>query len=128
MKHTTDGIQITQPYEVSGAFVSATATLANGTATSLITGDADYYLDLVEIMFSSTSTVALGTANFSITLINDGETYRTFAMGEGQDVVQCTFPAPLRQNVKNTPWNIDMDDVTGTSVNVAATFVKKSRQ
>ena len=127
MKHTTDGIQITQPYEVGGAFVTATATLTTGTATSLVTGDADYYLDLVEIMFSSTSTVALGTANFSIALINDGETYRTFAMGEGQDVTQAIFPAPLRQNVKNTPWNIDMDDVTGTTVNVAATFVKKNR-
>ena len=128
MKKTTDGIQIVQPFEVSGAFVSAAATLTTGTATSLATGDADYYLDLVEIMFSSTSTVALGTANFSIALINGGETYRTFVMGEGQDVVQCTFPAPLRQNEKNTPWNVDMDDVTGTTVNVYATFVKKNRQ
>ena len=127
MKHTTDGIYITQPYEVGGAFVSATATLTTGTATSLVTGDADYFLDLVEIMFSSTSTVALGTANFSIALINDGETYRTFSMGEGQDVTQALFPAPLRQNAKNTPWNVDMDDVTGTTVNVAATFVKKNR-
>ena len=127
MKHTTDGIQVIQPYEVSGAFVTASASLTNGTAASLVTGDSDYYLDLVEIMLSSTSTVALGTANFSIALINDGTTYRTFVMGEGQDVVQCTFPAPLMQNVKNTPWNVDMDDVTGTTVNVAATFVKRNR-
>ena len=48
-------------------------------------------------------------------------------MGEGQAVIQCTFPAPLRQNTKNPPWNIDMDDITGTTVNVHATFVKKNR-
>ena len=127
MKHTTDGIYVTQPFEVSGAFVTASASLTNGTSATLVSGDSDYYLDLVEIMFSSTSTVALGTANFSIALKNDGSTERTFVMGEGQDVIQCTFPAPLRQNAKNTNWVVDMDDVSGTTVNVYATFVKKNR-
>ena len=126
-KMTSDGIQVFQMYEVSAAFVSASASLTTGTAVSLLVGDADYFLDLVEIMFSTTSTVTLGTVNFNIDLINDGTIYRTFSTGEGQDVVQLIFPAPLRQNTKNTPWKVDMDDVTGTTVNVAATFVKKSR-
>ena len=127
MKHTTDGIYITQPYEVSGAFVSASVSLTTGTATSLISGDADYYLDLVEIMLSTSSTVALGTSDFSVAIINDGTTYRSFSLGGGQNDIQLLFPNPLRQNTKNTPWNVDMDDITGTTVNVYATFVKKNR-
>lgn len=114
-------------HDVRGAIVTASATLTNGTATSLVAGDADYFLDLVEVQLSTGSTVALGTATAGIDLKNDGTTIRHIDIPEG-GTVQLKFDVPLPQITKNTPWVLDLDDITGTTVRVDAIFIKKSGQ
>ena len=111
------------PFDVRGATVTAAATLTNGTATSLIAGDADYLLDIVEITFSTGTTVALGTATAGIDLINDGTVVRHIDLAEGGPN-QLRFDVPLKQLTTNTPWIVDMDDVTGTTVRINATIIK----
>lgn len=108
-------------HDSRGALVSAAATLTTGTATSFLAGDADYMLDLVEITLSNNTTVAGGV--IGVSLINDGTTIKTFSVQPGTN--QFVFDAPLRQNTKNTPWNLDMDDVTGNTIVVEGTFIKK---
>jgi hypothetical protein len=126
MKYDYDGNLMTAHYDVRGGIVTANATLTTGTATSLIAGDADYMLDLVEMTFSTGSTVALGTATFGVDLINDGTVVRHFDMFDG-GVEQVVFDPPLPQITKGTPWNLDMDDVTGTTLKVGATLSKRRK-
>lgn len=123
MKHDTQGRQFVALHDVRGAIVTANATLSSGTAASLIAGDADYFLDIVEIQFSTGSTAALGTATAGVDLINDGTVIRHIDVPEG-GTVQLKFDVPLKQITKNTPWNLDMDDLTGTNVSVGATLIK----
>lgn len=106
-------------HDVRGALVSAVATLTTGTAGTLINGDADYFLDIVEITMANNSTVAA-----AVDLKNDGTTVRSISV-PANGTVQLTFDAPLRQETKNIPWVLDMEDITGTSVTVGATLIKQ---
>lgn len=105
-------------HEVRTALESAAATLSTGTATSLRAGDADYFLDLIEVTLSNNSTVGASVA-FKV----DGTTLKTIQVGAG-NTTQLRFDAPLAQPVKGVPWLVDMEDITGTEVTVEATFIK----
>lgn len=124
-KQTTDGIQVMQFYEVQGAIVSASVSLTTGTAAILIAGDSDYFLDLVKITGSTTSSIAAGTAGFNIALLQDGSTMANYPFGN-QPLIDIDYFPTLRQNTKNLPWVVDMDDVTGGTVNFTAFFIKRS--
>ena len=105
-------------HEVRGGLVTANASLTTGTSTILIAGDADKFLDIVEISLANDSTVAV-----HVDLTNDGTTIRGIDIPV-TNTVQLYFDAPLKQITKNTPWNIDMGDITGTTVMVGATLIK----
>lgn len=107
------------PYEVRGACVSASASITTGTNGVLLTGDADYRLDLVEVSFSNNSTVAA-----SLSLKDDGTTVRTINVPIG-GMVQLKFPIPLEQNAAGGDWTLDMEDITGTTVGAQAVFIKR---
>lgn len=112
--------EVINMYEVRSGIYTAAASLAGSQVTSLIPGDADYFLDLVEIMMSNNSTVAVG-----VNLKNDGSVVRNFQIPAGA-TIQVDFECPLTQWVKNTPWTLQMDDVTGTTVTVGATVIKNN--
>lgn len=116
----TRGREIIALHDVRGALVSANASLTNGTAGNLISGDADSFLDIVEISLALSTTVAGATVD--VDLINDGTIVRTFTVPGG--TVQINFDTPLKQITKNTPWKVDMTDVTGSPVAVGATLIK----
>ena len=122
----SDGNLLTSHYTVRDGIVTANATLTTGTSTSLIAGDSDYFLDIVEITFANSSTVALGNAVVGVDIINDGTVVRHIDMVDG-GTEQLTFVTPLKQIVKNTPWMVDMDDVTGTTVKVGAHLIKRNK-
>lgn len=119
MKHDNEGRQFIALHDVRSAVRSASASLSTGTAVTLLAGDADYFLDIVELSFANNS-----TASASVVLSNDGTTIRTLQIGAGTS--QLRFDVPVRQAVKNTPWILDMEDVTGTSVVVDAVLIKAS--
>lgn len=118
MKHDLEGRAFIAMHDVRGALVSASASLANGTAATLVAGDTDYFLDIIEMTLGNNSTVAA-----SVVLKNDGTTIRTLSV-PANGTVQLTFDAPLRQATKNTPWIADMEDITGTTVSVDAVLIK----
>lgn len=113
------GRQFVAHHDVRNAIYSASATLSTGTATSLIAGDSGYFLDIIELTAANNSDVAV-----SVTLTNDGTTIRTVGVPAGS-TTQLRFDVPLKQQTKNTPWIVDMGDITGTTVTVEAYLIKK---
>ena len=120
MKTDLQGRQFIAHHDVRDALVSASASLSTGTAGTFLAPQADYFLDLIEVTLSNNSTV---TAR--VELKTDGTTMRTVSIAAGSSV-QLFFDAPLRQQTKNTAWMADMEDITGTTVVVEGTFMRKS--
>ena len=111
-------VSLTRPFVVRGACVTASATLTNGTNTTLLTGDSAYKLDLVEISISNTSTVAV-----PVTLKDDGTTVRNFNIPLS-GTVQANYSIPLPQSAAGGIWSVDTADDTNTTINVEAIFIK----
>lgn len=107
-------------HEVRGAVVTAYATVTSGTPTVLDPGDADYFTDIVEIQLSNNSTVAVG-----VDLFQDGTKIRHFEL-PANTTFEVDYIVPLKSVTKNVPWLIDMPDITGTTVEVAAKLIKKT--
>lgn len=118
-KVDSQGRNFIRLHDVRGALVTASASLTTGTAATFITGDADYFLDLAEVTMANNSTVSA-----TIILTNDGSTVRSFEV-PAANTLHLKFDAQLPQPVKNTPWGIDMNDITGTTVSVGAIFIRK---
>ena len=113
------GRPVTTPYQVRDLVVTAYVTVTSGTPTTLLAGDADHFLDLLEISCATDSTVA--ATNFLLT--DDSTTVRGFDIPVS-GTVELKFPVPLPQGAKNSTWRVDMEDVTGTTLQVGALFVK----
>ncbi len=107
-------------HEARNALVSATVSVSSGTASSLIAGDAELFLDIVEISFANNSTVGAAVA-----LKSDGTTIKNFNIPAG-GTVQLELGSLLRQQTKNTPWLVDMEDITGTTIIVDALLVRNN--
>lgn len=108
----------TARHDVRGGIATAYATLITGTAAIFFTGDADYFSDMIEIQMSNNSTVAVG-----IDLTQDGSKIRHFEI-PANTTIEIAYDVPLKQNTIAVPWIIDMPDITGTSVEIAASFIK----
>ena len=113
------GRPITTPYQARDLVVTAYVTVTSGTTTTLLTGDSDHFLDLVEISCATDSTVA--ATNFL--LKDDGTTVRGFDVPVS-GTVELKFPVPIPQSAKGGNWQVDMEDVTGTTLQVGALFIK----
>lgn len=106
-------------YEVRAARVTAYATVTTGSPTVLNAGDADYFTDIIEIQLSNNSTAAVG-----VDLLNDGTKVRHFEI-PANSTIEAQYGTPLMQGNQNTPWLIDIPDITGTTVEVGATLIKE---
>jgi hypothetical protein len=118
-KYDSEGRTVVIQHEVRGGLYSAAVSLTTGTATSLIAADADYFTDIVEVTFANNSTAAA-----QVLLRNDGTTIRTIEVPAGS-TVQLDFETGLKQNTRNTPWLADLEDITGSQVDVGAIFIKR---
>lgn len=118
-KQDIKGRQIIAFHEVRSARVTAYATVTTGSPTILDPGDTDYFTDIVEIQLSNNSTVAVG-----VDLTNDGTKIRHFEI-PANSTIEVSYLTALTQNTKNTPWLVDMADVTGTTVEVGAILTKE---
>ena len=119
MKVDNQGRQFIAMHDVRSGIYSASATLSNGTATSLIAADSDYFTDIIEISGANSSDAAI-----TVTLTNDGTTVRSLRF-PANDTTLLKFDVPTKQNTKNTPWFADMGDFTNTSITIDALFIKK---
>ena len=120
------GRQLVTPYQVRSLVSTAYAVLSNGSETTLLAGSAGVFLDLVTVTFANTSSAALGAAtdvNINIRDATGGGIIASVVI-QDQDTKTISFPVPIPQNTAGGSWTLQMDDVTGTVVNVSAIFTK----
>lgn len=109
-------------YQARDLTQSAYISLTNGTETTLVTGVASTYLDLVWIVGANNSDAAVsvdlrsGTAG-SVLLTLEIPAYGTAGANFGPD--------PLQQEIVAGAWTADMPDITGTTISLSAKFNKE---
>lgn len=101
--------------------VTAYATLTNGTESTLVSGVAGSYLDLVYIMGANNSDAAITVDIRPVTAGNIVMTLQVPANG----VAGIACPMPLPQGDTGNNWTADMGDITGTSVYLTALFSRE---
>lgn len=121
LKQDSSGRQFMAIHETRSNIYTAAASVTNGTATSLIAADADYFTDIIEVTLSSNTTVA----GVQVSLLQDGSVVRTVQVPQNS-TLQLLFDAPLAAIRKNTVWAVDMEDISGTTVTVGARFIKSA--
>ena len=121
--HDDLGRQLMRPVQVRDLVVTAYASLANGTETTLLAATAGSFHDLIYVMGANNSDVAV-TVNIRPVLAgNIIMTLRVPANGTACIVT----PVPLPQSASDTgnAWTADMGDVTGTTVYLTALFTRE---
>ncbi|MAH46491.1 hypothetical protein CMI37_11705 [Candidatus Pacearchaeota archaeon] len=113
------GRQVTYPYQVRDLLSTAYVSLTTGTEATLLTGQASTFRDLVSVICANSSTVA---ASVDFRDATGGGVVLTLEV-PANSTAGATFTSPLRQNESANTWTADMNDLTGTTVNVAAQFV-----
>lgn len=116
------GRQVMLPYTVRDLVATASASLTNGTPTTLIAGVTGTKLDLVYISFTNNSDAAV-----NVTLLDDGTSVRTFTVPVSTTnggTISFDWPIPWPQSAAGSTWQVDMPDTTGTTVTVSALYVK----
>lgn len=118
MKEDLLGRQVVTQYATRDALVTASATITNGTNSTLISGDADYPLDILEITFANQSSAAV-----QVTLKDDGTSVKTLKI-PANSTLELAKNVPLKQGRAGGNWTLDMEDITGTTVVVEAVLMK----
>lgn len=100
---------------------TAYASVTTGTETTLKAGVVGSYLDLIYVLASNNSTVAVG---IDLRQVSGGSIVMHLEI-PANGVVGVSLPAPLPQGETGNDWTVDMPDITGTTVNVSALFSKE---
>lgn len=116
------GRMITRPVQVRGLVATAYASIANGTETTLLAaGGAGVFHDLIYVMGTNNSDIAVSVDIRSVTAGNIETTLRIPANG----TTGVSLPVPIPQGNANNNWTADLPDVTGTTVTLSGLFSKE---
>jgi len=119
------GRQLVRPVQVrdliSTAYVSKTTGSTFGTETTLFAGATSTYHDLIYVLASNDSTVAIG---FDIRGTLAGNVLMHLEV-PANSTTGLSLPVPLPAGDVGASWTIDLPDVTGTNVYVSALFSKE---
>ena len=110
------GRQVMRLHQVRDLIATAYVNLASGTKTELKAGVAGAYFDLYQISLYNNSDVAT-----SVILTDESTVIRTIPLPASSEK-NISYPVPLKQSAAGVSWYVDMPDVTGTTVEVAAEF------
>ena len=121
--HDDLGRQLMRPVQVRDLVVTAYASLANGTETTLLAATAGSFHDLIYVMGANNSDVAV-TVNIRPVLA--GNIIMTLQV-PANGTAGIVTPVPLPQSASDTgnAWTADMGDVTGTTVYLTALFTRE---
>ena len=106
-------------FQVRDIHVTAQATLSTGTPTAFLSGDTAKFLDLLHVTLANNSTVAA-----NVVLKDDGSSAKTFQVPANSTLIVDLSSLPLFQSLKGSNWQLDMEDITGTTIQADALFVK----
>lgn len=130
------GRQITTPIQVRGLMQTAYVSISTGTETTLLAGVSGVFMDLVSISASTDSTFATTAVVPPYIGVRDCRTGGVLfsfpvsglsATNTGsQTIFTKDFSVPLPQNEAGNAWTVDMNDITGTTVNIQALFARNT--
>ena len=107
---------------VRSSYKTAYASVTNGTETTILTGEASYYHDLVWIMCANQSDAAV---TLDLRETTAGTVMATIEVpANGTAGIAPALPLP-QSNISGA-WTADMDDITGTTVDITALFKKEA--
>ena len=119
------GRQLIRPVQVrdliATAYVNKVTGSTFGTETTLFTGAANTYHDLIYVLGSNDSTVAIGV-DIRGTLAGNVLMHLEIP---ANGTVGIATPVPLPAGDVGASWTIDLPDVTGTNVYMSALFSKE---
>ena len=118
------GRQVMTLHQVRDLIATASASLTNGTPTSLLDGTTGEFHDLIWISFTNSS-----NASVTVALTDDSLTVKSFEVPVStvnSGIVQAEYPIPWPQGATGSAWRVDMPDITGTTVTVEALFAKNA--
>lgn len=116
------GRQVMTLYQVRDLISTASLSLTTGTAAVLIAGTTGEFHDLVYVSFTNSSDAAV-----TVTLRDDSTDVRSFVVPvstTNSGIVQKDYPIPWPQGATGSAWQVDMPDITGTTVSIEALYVK----
>ena len=115
------GRQLTRPVNARDLIQTAYVSLTTGTETTLLSGAASTFFDLIYVACANQSDAATqvdlrsGTANGVVLTIEV----------PAQGTSGLSLSVPLPQDVAANAWTADLPDITGTTVTVSALFSKE---
>jgi hypothetical protein len=112
------GRQVVRPVQVRDLIKTAYASVSNGTETTLLAGVAGSFLDLVMIVGSNNSDVAVSVDIRAVTAGNIVNTLRIPANG----TAGWTPTVPWPQDATGNNWTVDGPDETGRTLTFSALF------
>lgn len=114
------GRQVIIPYQVRDLVATANIALSTGTETTLLAAVAGANLDLLQIVCANQSDAAV---DVDFRAVTGGSV--EFSLTVPADASAGFVPAiPWPQVNTGNNWTADMADITGTTVNISALFVK----
>ena len=122
LRGTPDGeVLVSQPYPymVRSSVSTAAATLTGGTETDLLAGVTGEKHDLLFITGANNSTVAV---TVSIREATANAVVMSLELG-ANSTEQITMPIPYPQQDEDSDWTVDIPDISGTTVTLAALFI-----
>lgn len=115
------GRQIVRPVQVRELTTTAYTSLTTGSETTLLAGSASTFHDLIYVMGANQSDAAVtvdfrcGTAGSVVLSLQ--------IPANGTAGIACPVPLPMPEVAQ--AWTADMDDITGTTVDITALFSKE---
>lgn len=115
------GRQISRPVQIRELTTTAYTSLSTGTETTLLAGSASTFHDLIYVMGANQSDAAVtvdfrcGTAGAVVLSLQ--------IPANGTAGIACPVPLPMPEVAQ--AWTADMDDITGTVVDITALFSKE---
>ena len=132
----TLGRQIITPVQVRGLMQTAYVSITTGTETTLLAGVSGVFMDLVSISASTNSTFAVTAVVPPYIDVRDCRTGGILfsfpvsglsATNTGSPTTYVRdFNVPLPQSEAGNAWTVDMNDITGTTVNISALFARNT--
>jgi len=114
------GRQVITPYQVRDLVSTAYLSLSTGTETTLLSAVAGVFLDCVQIVCANQSDAAVDVDFRSVTAGNV-----EFSITVPADATAGFVPSvPWPQGNTGNNWTADIADITGTTVNINALFVR----
>ncbi|KKR20040.1 MAG: hypothetical protein UT51_C0009G0014 [Candidatus Nomurabacteria bacterium GW2011_GWC2_39_41] len=115
------GRQLTRPVQARDLIATAYVSVSNGTETTLLAAIAGSYLDLIYVMGTNNSDVAVTVDLRAVTAGNIVTSVRIPANG----TAGVALPVPIPQDETGNNWTADLPDITGTTVTLSALFSKE---